>query len=103
MTTVDQTTATAATGEVVAVEPPHKRVSLQQQQRRWGWIFLSPWIFGFVVFTAAPIVASLIFTFTDFSSMAVLEDGLIALLGVVTVLIVLLVPGSLILIPPILI
>lgn len=41
--------------------------SLEKQQKLWGWIFLSPWIFGFVVFTAAPIIASLIFTFTAFS------------------------------------
>ncbi|MCA0455957.1 MAG: sugar ABC transporter permease [Chloroflexi bacterium] len=44
-----------------------KRRTLQQQQRIWGWIFLSPWILGFVLFTAAPMIASLIFTFTDFS------------------------------------
>ncbi len=44
-----------------------KRRTLQQQQRLWGWIFLSPWIIGFVVFTAAPMLASLIFTFTDFT------------------------------------
>jgi ABC-type sugar transport system permease subunit len=39
---------------------------LASQQRLWGWIFVSPWIFGFAVFTAAPIIFSLIFTFTDF-------------------------------------
>jgi ABC-type sugar transport system permease subunit len=44
-----------------------KPLSLMRQQRIWGWIFLSPWIVGFVLFTAAPIVASLIFTFTSFS------------------------------------
>ncbi|MFQ3647035.1 MAG: sugar ABC transporter permease [Anaerolineae bacterium] len=41
--------------------------SLERQQRLWGWIFLSPWIIGFTLFTAAPIVISLVFTFTDFS------------------------------------
>jgi multiple sugar transport system permease protein len=40
---------------------------LMAQQRLWGWIFVSPWIFGFIVFTAAPIVFSLLFTFTDFN------------------------------------
>jgi multiple sugar transport system permease protein len=45
----------------------HRKPDLAQQQRRWGWIFLSPWIIGFVVFTAAPIIASFIFTFTDFT------------------------------------
>src|SRR5205823_497004 len=41
--------------------------SLMQQQRLWGWVFLSPWIIGFVIFTAAPILASLFFTFTNFN------------------------------------
>ncbi|HUN08430.1 MAG TPA: sugar ABC transporter permease [Aggregatilineales bacterium] len=49
------------------VAPQRKKATLEQQQRRWGWVFLSPWIIGFVVFTAAPIIASLIFTFTDFN------------------------------------
>ncbi len=47
--------------------PKPKALTLEQQQRRWGWIFLSPWIIGFVLFTAAPIIASLAFTFTDFN------------------------------------
>lgn len=42
-------------------------MSIERRQRLWGWLFLSPWIIGFVVFTAAPIVASLMFTFTDFN------------------------------------
>lgn len=63
MTTVDQTRATTRTAEIA----PVRSATLMDQQRRWGWIFLSPWIFGFTVFTAAPIVASLIFTFTDFN------------------------------------
>ncbi len=45
----------------------NKPGNLMRQQRLWGWIFLSPWIFGFAVFTAAPMVASLIFSFMNFS------------------------------------
>lgn len=37
-----------------------------QRQRRWGIIFLSPWIFGFLVFTLFPMIASLYFSFTNF-------------------------------------
>lgn len=48
-------------------QPKQGAGSLMRQQRIWGWIFLSPWIIGFTVFTAAPIVASLVFTFMDFS------------------------------------
>jgi multiple sugar transport system permease protein len=40
--------------------------TLQDQQRLWGWIFISPWIIGFILFAAIPIIASLIFTFTKF-------------------------------------
>lgn len=37
-----------------------------QQQRRWGWLFMSPWLIGFVIFTAFPMIASLYFSFTNF-------------------------------------
>lgn len=40
--------------------------ALKKQQRRWGWMFLSPWIFGFFAFTFIPLAASLLFTFLDF-------------------------------------
>jgi ABC-type sugar transport system permease subunit len=43
-----------------------KTRSVVQQQRIWGWVFLSPWIIGFLAFTAFPMLASLIFSFTDF-------------------------------------
>jgi multiple sugar transport system permease protein len=59
-----QRDAYAKGGGAVALR---QRSSLLQQQRRWGWIFLSPWLIGFVVFTAAPIIASFIFTFTNFT------------------------------------
>ncbi len=42
------------------------RSRLMREQRIWGWIFLSPWIIGMVAFTALPIIASLIFSFTNF-------------------------------------
>lgn len=45
---------------------PQRGMSIKQQQQRWGWIFLSPWIIGFLAFTAIPVVVSLGFTFTDY-------------------------------------
>lgn len=45
---------------------PSKYRGLERTQRRWGLIFLSPWIIGFFAFYLLPIVASLIFTFTEF-------------------------------------
>ena len=40
---------------------------MEQRQRLWGWVFLSPWLIGFTLFSAIPIIASFIFTFTEFS------------------------------------
>ena len=33
----------------------------------WAFAFLLPWLFGFVVFTAGPMVASAVLSFTDYS------------------------------------
>jgi multiple sugar transport system permease protein len=51
----------------VSAKTARNKSSLMRLQRKWGWLFLSPWIVGFVIFTAAPIIASLAFTFTDFN------------------------------------
>jgi multiple sugar transport system permease protein len=39
---------------------------LMRSQRIWGWIFMSPWIIGFLAFTAIPVAAALVFSFTNF-------------------------------------
>jgi len=36
-------------------------------EARWGLLFISPWIFGFLVFIFLPTLATLIFSFTDFN------------------------------------
>jgi multiple sugar transport system permease protein len=33
----------------------------------WGYVFISPWIIGFLCFVAGPMIASLILSFTDFN------------------------------------
>jgi multiple sugar transport system permease protein len=45
----------------------HRLGSLDRREIRWGLIFLSPWIIGFLVFTLAPMVASLLFSFTNYN------------------------------------
>lgn len=35
-----------------------------KREARWFYLFLSPWMTGFVLFTAGPVVASLIFSFS---------------------------------------
>jgi ABC-type sugar transport system permease subunit len=38
---------------------------LARREARWGLLFLSPWIIGFIAFTALPMIATLVFTFTN--------------------------------------
>jgi multiple sugar transport system permease protein len=47
--------------------PPPRRMSLARRETLMGLAFLSPWLIGLVVFTALPIVASLVLSFTDFN------------------------------------
>lgn len=60
MTSIQSTTA----GQASAVAG--KGQTFEAQQRRWGWVFLAPWIIGFVAFTAFPMIASLVFSFVQF-------------------------------------
>ena len=38
---------------------------LAWRRARWGYIFISPWLIGFLLFTAIPMIATLGFTFTN--------------------------------------
>ena len=40
---------------------------LQRREARAGYLFILPWVIGFLVFTAGPMVASLWLSFTDYS------------------------------------
>lgn len=55
----------ATTGSLVqegAAPPPRRR----GREGRWAMLFLSPWIVGFAFFTAGPMVASLLLSFTHY-------------------------------------
>jgi ABC-type sugar transport system permease subunit len=41
------------------------RSPLARREARYGFLFISPWIFGFLAFTALPMIATLIFTFLN--------------------------------------
>jgi len=43
------------------------RPSLRTIEIRWGTLFISPWIVGFILFTAGPILVSLFLSFTDYN------------------------------------
>lgn len=53
--------------QISRAEPRTKQgMTTHQRQRLWGWIFLSPWVIGFLAFTLFPMAASLVFSFTRF-------------------------------------
>jgi ABC-type sugar transport system permease subunit len=43
------------------------RTPLARHEARWGLLFIGPWILGFLVFTLFPILASLVFVFSNLS------------------------------------
>ena len=44
-----------------------RRSPMEREDRRDFWLFLSPWLIGFVCFGAGPILASLLMSFTDYN------------------------------------
>jgi multiple sugar transport system permease protein len=38
---------------------------LARREARWGLLFISPWVIGFLLFTLLPMLATLVFTFTN--------------------------------------
>jgi multiple sugar transport system permease protein len=41
-------------------------LDLRQQEAKWGYIFISPWLIGFLIFTIVPMIASFGFSLYDF-------------------------------------
>ncbi|MBB3128590.1 multiple sugar transport system permease protein [Paenibacillus rhizosphaerae] len=51
----------------MALSVDKKRSGLQQRKEaRQGWVFVSPWIIGFLAFTAGPLLFSLYASFTNY-------------------------------------
>jgi multiple sugar transport system permease protein len=42
-----------------------RRSGLAWRRARWGYVFIAPWIVGFLLFTLFPMLATLAFTFTN--------------------------------------
>ncbi len=50
-----------------APSPKKTLTAARRREIKWGLAFLSPWIMGFVLFTAFPLIASLVFSVTEFN------------------------------------
>ena len=49
--------------DALGKEPP--RTTLGRREAIWGYLFISPWLIGFLFLTLVPMVATFIFTFTN--------------------------------------
>ena len=45
----------------------HRAGHMQRYNTKWGYIFISPWIVGFLLWTLIPVAATLVFSFTNYS------------------------------------
>ena len=43
-----------------------KMTKMEKYRAKWGYIFISPWLIGFSIFTIVPMIASLVFSVMDF-------------------------------------
>ena len=43
-----------------------RRLSLSRRETMWAYILIAPWIIGFIVFTAGPMIASAYFSLTEY-------------------------------------
>ena len=53
--------------EMAGTDPPKQasRFSLRQREAAWGFLFISPWMFGFLALTVVPVVTTFVFTFLN--------------------------------------
>ena len=60
-------TLTQTASQTAAPAVRRKVSPLMRREINWGLLFLSPWFIGFVAFTALPILASLVFSLTNYN------------------------------------
>lgn len=52
---------------------PFRRRGLAEKKALWGWVFIAPWIVGFIFFFAIPLITSFYYTLT---TIEINQDGL---------------------------
>ncbi len=48
-------------------KPKQKTMNTDADQNKWGWIFISPWVAGILIFTLVPVAATLALAFTNYN------------------------------------
>ena len=46
--------------------PPQRRSARRRREMIEGYLYLSPWILGFLIFVGGPMIASLLLSFTEY-------------------------------------
>lgn len=72
-------TAPQRKGALTAEAGPRKRSPLRLREERWGYLFITPWIIGFLVFILLPTLATLGFSFTNYSPVTPAETTFVGL------------------------
>jgi multiple sugar transport system permease protein len=69
MTTVERIEPPDATAIVQPVIARRRKrlTGKERWERKWGLLFISPWIVGFLAFTLLPVLATFVFAFTDYN------------------------------------
>jgi multiple sugar transport system permease protein len=49
------------------VKPASRPMSMKKREALWGYLLISPWLIGFVVFTLGPMIASLLLSLTRYN------------------------------------
>ncbi len=57
----------ATTVAALPTQEAKRQISLRTIEIRWGYLFILPWIIGFLLFTAGPMLVSLYLSFTDYN------------------------------------
>lgn len=65
----------ASTKSGTWTKPKRSSTAYARQRRRWGLIFLLPWLIGLFAFQLLPIVFTLFLSFTDYSGAAEFRPG----------------------------
>jgi multiple sugar transport system permease protein len=50
---------------------PEFKITFARREAIWAYIFISPWIIGFIIFTLGPMLASLYYSFTNYNIVSV--------------------------------
>ena len=62
-----------------ASAPAHRPGALARSDTRWALVFISPWIVGFLLMTAGPMLASLVLSFTNYDAIPMTRDSFVGL------------------------